>query len=444
MSAVLHRKRVAELPTAVRADGVWIEDASGRRYLDAASGALVVNVGHGDRAVIDAVHRQMSALSYVHPTAFTTDVLERYASRLAAVVPVARARVYPVSGGSEAVETAIKLARAYHLARGDRHRHRIVSRDGSYHGNTRGALDVSSRRVLRQPYEPWLGLTAHVPAVNEYRCPSPGHPAACADWHLDALEQELQGLGPQTVAAFIAEPIGGATLGATRPPDGYWAGLRALCDRHGILLVADEVMTGFGRTGRWFALDHDQVEVDIVTAGKGASSGYWPLGLTIASGDVADTVGDGGFVHGFTFSHHPVGAAAGLAVLQRMEEADLVGAADRRGEQLRRRLTEELAHSAIVGDIRGAGLMVALEVVRNRDTKTPFPRELLVTEWLVRVLKEQGVLVYSSVGCADGATGDMLLLGPPLIISDDEVELLVDRVSAGVSAAQDHFWGGGR
>ena len=218
------------------------------------------------------------------------------------------ARVYPVSGGSEAMETALKLARAYHLARGEPHRTQLLARQGSYHGNSLGALDVSGRAALRAPYLPWLGRTVHLPPVYEYRCPAPDHPSGCGAWHAAQLEQEIVSRGD--VAAFVAESVGGATLGAAVPPDDYWPAIAEVCRRHGVLLIVDEVMAGFGRTGTWFGIDHWGVRPDMIVAGKGASSGYWPLGLCIASKEVHDTV-DGCFVHGFTYSHHAGGAAAG-------------------------------------------------------------------------------------------------------------------------------------
>ncbi|MFN2545236.1 MAG: aspartate aminotransferase family protein [Actinomycetota bacterium] len=418
-----------DLPVAVRGEGVWITDADGKRYLDAAGGALVVNVGHGDHGIAWAMAEQAERLSYVHATAFTTEVLESYAVELAPLVPVDGARVYPVSGGSEAVETAFKLARAYHLARGEPDRSVIVARWGSYHGNTLGALDASGREPLRAPYEPWLGRVVHMPAVHEYRCELKDHPDRCAEIHADALETFVS-QSPETVAAFIAEPIGGATLGASVPPDGYWGAIREVCDRYGVLLVADEVMTGFGRTGAWFGLDHWGIRADIVVAGKGASSGYWPLGLCIAVEQVHDAAREGGFVHGFTASHHAVGAAVGSAVLRRLREEHLVEASRTKGELLLKDLQGAIGDHPHVGDIRGRGLMIGVELVEDRDTKAPFARERRITEGLTRAAKERGLLLYPSTGCADGERGDLVMLGPPFVINDEELQEIVARLSA--------------
>jgi adenosylmethionine-8-amino-7-oxononanoate aminotransferase len=427
------RRGPASLPVAVRAEGAWIEDADGKRYLDAAGGAIVVSLGHGDPDVVQALSEQAGRVDYVHGTQFTTQVLEAYAEELAEVLPVDSPRVYPVSGGSEAVETAFKLARAYHLARGEESRHRIVARWGSYHGNTRGALDASGREPLRRPYGPWLGQALHVPAAYEYRCPMPAHPDGCGAAHAEALDHAIQEAGPETVAAFIAEPVAGATLGAAVPPADYWPAIADVCRRHGVLLIADEVMTGFGRTGRWFGMDHWGVRPDILTAGKGAASGYWPLGLCVARGNVHDTVAELGFVHGFTYSHHPVGAAVGRAVLGRIRDGGLVERSRELGERLLKDLTTALAGSPHAGDVRGLGTMIGVEMVRDPSSKDPFPRAERATERVVRAAKESGLLLYSSTGCADGTNGDLAMIGPPFTLTDDETDLVVERTAAAIA-----------
>ncbi len=426
------RRSQSELPRAARAEGAWVEDDSGKRYLDAAGGALVVNIGHADPGVVRVLSEQAGRVDYVHGTQFTTEVLEVYADELAEVLPLDSPRVYPVSGGSEAVETALKLARAYHLARGEPSRHGIVARWGSYHGNTRGALDASGREPLRRPYEPWLGQALHVPAVYEYRCPMPAHPDACGAAHAEALDRAIAEAGPESVAAFIAEPVAGATLGAAVPPDDYWPAIAEVCRRHGVLLIADEVMTGFGRTGRWFGCDHWGVRPDILTAGKGASSGYWPLGLCVASGEVHDTVAESGFVHGFTYSHHAVGAAVGRAVLAKLRQRQLVERSRDLGERLLKELTAalDLPHAS---DVRGLGAMIGVELVRDRSTKEPFPRADRATERVVAAAKAGGLLLYSSTGCADGKDGDLVMVGPPFTLTDDEADLLVERTVAAIA-----------
>jgi adenosylmethionine-8-amino-7-oxononanoate aminotransferase len=417
-------------PTAVSASGSWITDADGNEYLDAAGGAIASVIGHGDATVAKAMAAQAGSVDWVHASAFTTDAVERYADAVAGLVPLDRARVFPVSGGSEAMESALKMARAYHLARGEPERSVVIARESSYHGNTRGALDVSGRVPLRSPYEPWLGQTVRVPAVSEYRCPNPAHPAACSRFHADRLEEVIEATGPERVAVFVAEPIGGATSGAAVPPDGYWEAIGEVCNRHGVLVLADEVMTGFGRTGEWFASDHFGLRPDILIAAKGASSGYWPLGLAIASGPIHDAIEEGGgLVHGFTWSHHPVGAAVGLAVLDRIKEQRLVDRARTQGEKLISGLRSALEGNPLVGDVRGIGLLMCMELVEDRDTKTPFPRSARMTERVLERAMEIGLLLYPSTGNVDGSNGDYLLIGPPLTILDDEVDLILDRVT---------------
>jgi adenosylmethionine-8-amino-7-oxononanoate aminotransferase len=427
-SRVFHRG--AKLRTAVTAEGCWIVDSNGNRYLDAAGGAVVCGVGHGRAEVIGAISEQLGKVGYVHASTFTTAVVEEYARQVATRTPMDGARIYPVSGGSEAMETALKLARSYHLARGEAHRSQVLARDGSYHGNSLGALDVSGRVALRGPYLPWLGRTVHLPPVYEYRCRAPLHPSGCGAWHAAQLEHEIVARGD--VAAFVAESVGGATLGAVLPPDDYWPAIAQVCRRHGVLLIVDEVMAGFGRTGTWFGIEHWGVRPDIIVAGKGASSGYWPLGLCIASGNVHDAVG-GSFVHGFTYSHHPGGAAAGMAVLRIIESEALLESATRQGGRLLNGLAESIGQHPQVGDIRGRGLLVAVEIVADRVSKEPFDRSRTVTERLLDACLENGLIVYPASKGADGINGDAILFGPPLTISDPEVDSVVERFTAALT-----------
>jgi adenosylmethionine-8-amino-7-oxononanoate aminotransferase len=384
--------------------------------------------------VVEAIRAQAAEVAYAHGTAFTSDALEAYADELAAIVPVDDPRVYPVSGGSEAIETALKMARAYHLARGE-DRHVVVGRRGAYHGNTIAALDAGGREPLRAPYLPWLGRARHTLAAYEYRCPFPDtHPRACGARYAEALERLIVEAGPGRVAAFLAEPVAGAALGAAVPPDDYWPAVVEVCRRHGVLVIADEVMTGFGRTGRWFACDHWGVRPDVLVLAKGAASGYWPLGLAVASGAVQRTIAERGLTHGFTYSHHVVGAAAGRAVLALLRERELVAAAESQGKRLRAGLQERLDGHPAVGDVRGLGLLVGVELVADRGRRTPFPRARRVTERVVAAARDRGLLVYSSTGHAGGGDGDLLLLGPPLVISDAEVDETIDTLAAAIEA----------
>ena len=387
MSAVFGR--ALEPLMAVSATGCWITDALGRRYLDASGGAVVTGIGHGRKEVIEALTAQLEQLDYVHASAFTSRITEEYCRSLAEIVPVADARIYPVSGGSEATETVLKMARTYQATKGRPERSVVVGLEASYHGNTLGALDLSGRPQLRAPYESWLGRFRHLPL------------------DIGRLEEELN---RGDVAAFVAEPISGASRAAEVPPDDYWPAVAELCRRHEVLLVVDEVMTGFGRTGRWFGIEHWDVEPDLMICGKGASSGYWPLGLAIASGRIYEAIGES-FVHGFTYSHHPAGAAVGKAVLDIIKGEGLVEAAARKGALLRSGLEDSLGDRVI--DIRGKGLLIGIELDAD-------PRAV------VSAARAQGLLVYPAAIPA-------ILLGPPLVITDAEIDQLVDRLAAALA-----------
>ena len=434
---VFRRSASPDPPVAVEAFGSTIRAADGREYLDAAGGAVVVNVGHGRREIAAVMAAQAERLAYAHGSVFTTEPLEAYAAAVGRHLPMDGAAIYPVSGGSEAIETALKLARAYHLARGDAERWVVFSRWGSYHGNTLGALDLSGRKPLRRPYEGWLGRFRHVSAAYPYRAGLAGANAlGTADELAAELDRAFETAGPGTVAAFVAEPIVGATLGAAIPPDDYWPAIAQVCREHGVLLIADEVMTGFGRTGRWFALDHWGVRPDMLVAAKGATSGYWPFGFVAASDDVHATVTAGpGFVHGFTYSHGPVAAAVAGEVLRILETEHLVEASATKGERLLASLHARLGDHPHVGEIRGRGLLVGLELVADRDTREPFPRPARITETVVGAARDRNLLVYSGTGNANGVDGDTILLGPPFVITDAELDQVVDRLAESIEAA---------
>jgi adenosylmethionine-8-amino-7-oxononanoate aminotransferase len=436
-SHVFRRSTDPTPAVAVRAEGATIWDAAGKAYLDAAGGAVVVGIGHGRESVAGVMAEQASRVAYAHGTAFTSEPLERYAAALAPHLPLDEPAIYPVAGGSEAMESALKLARAYHLARGETERWIVIARWGSYHGNSLGALDLSGRKPLRRPYEAWLGRFRHVSAAYPYRAGEPGANALGDAGELaDELDRAIEAAGPGTVAAFVAEPIVGATLAAAVPPDGYWPAIAEVCRRHGVLLIADEVMTGFGRTGRWFGVDHWGVRPDILVGAKGGTSGYFPFGLVAASGRVRDTVMDGGgFVHGFTYSHHVVGAAVAAEVLRILEEEGLVEAAAAKGARLEALLRDQLGGHPNVGEIRGRGLLMGVELVAERETHEPFPRTERVTERVLRSGPAAGVLLYPGTGPADGTNGDAIVLGPPFVVSDDELVAIADRLAAAIEAA---------
>ena len=401
------------------AHGVYIYDKSGRRYLDGSGGPLVVNVGHGRAEVVEAIARQAQAAAFVHPVTFTAAVVEEYAAALAEVVPVPRARSFFLSSGSEVVEGALKLARQVQMARGEADRYLVICRDLSYHGTTLGAMSVTGRPGLRTPYLGMFHDMPHIRNAYPYR-DAPGENMA------ERLEEAILAYGPRNVAGFIAEPISGSSLGATVPPPDYWPRIREICNQYGVLLIVDEVLTGMGRTGRWGGIDHWQVQPDILVSSKGIAGGYVPFGAIVTAHDnvqeIAGALGD--FNHGGTFSHHAVGAAAALAVLRIIQQEALVENAARLGPVLHERLRLAFADHPNVGDIRGRGLFWALEFVQDRGTKEPFPAKLGLA-WRIRQRAlEKGLIVYWSQGCADGQNGDQILIGPPLIITGEQIEEL--------------------
>lgn len=435
---VFRRSLVTDPPVAVESSGATIRDADGRTYIDAAGGAIVVNVGHGRASIADVMADQVRRLAYAHGSAFTSEPLEAYAAAVADVLPVDDPAIYPVSGGSEAIETALKMARVYHLACGEPDREVLVSRYGSYHGNTLGALDAGGRPALRAPYEPWLGRFRHVSAAYPYRAEEPdAHALGDGQALADELDAVIREAGPGRVAAFLAEPIVGATLGAVVPPDDYWPAIAEVCARHGVLLIADEVMTGFGRTGRWFGLDHWGVRPDILVAAKGTTGGYWPFAFTAASGRVYDTITapGKGFVHGFTHSHSVIGATVAGEVLRILRDERLVEASADKGIRLTTLLRGALEEQPAVGEIRGRGLMIGIEFVADRSTRRPFPRAARIAETVLGAARERGVLVYIGTGNADGVDGDTILLGPPFVITDEEMQRVAQVLAEVVDEA---------
>jgi adenosylmethionine-8-amino-7-oxononanoate aminotransferase len=425
-SRVFSRALGRALPVVARAKGVEIWDTDGRRYLDGAGGAVVVNVGHGRDEVAAAMARQAASAGYVHGTQFTSGALEEYAQRVGAHAPAGCDRLYLVSGGSEANETAVKIARAYHRARGEGTRHRVIRRAVSYHGNTLFTLSLSGRPSLRAPYEPLLPDAPAVAPPFCYHCPLDRTYPECKIVCADDLEAAIQRAGPETVAAFVAEPILGASAGAAVPPEDYVRRTAETCRRHGVLYIDDEVMTGFGRTGAWFAAEWSGLAPDLVTCGKGMSGGYMPVGGVLARPEIVGALEDaGGFVHGFTFSHHPVTAAVCLAVLDILERELLVERARSLGVILQERL-ERLHSHPHVGDVRGRGLLWGIELVEDVASRRPFPRAAGWTAAVTAGCLKAGLIVYPSTGVANGVDGDAVMLAPPFVATEAELGEMVD------------------
>lgn len=425
-SHVFSRVLGRPLPVVARAKGVEVWDTDGRRYLDGAGGAVVVNVGHGREEIAAAMSRQAATAAYVHGTQFASDALEDYAGRLARHAPEGCDRLYLVSGGSEANETAVKIARAYHRARGEPGRYKVIRRSVSYHGNTLYTLSLSGRPGLRAPYEPMLADAPQVAAPFCYHCPLGKTFPACGVACADDLETVIQREGSQTIAAFVAESILGASAGGAVPPEDYIRRTAETCRRHGILYIDDEVMTGFGRTGAWFASEWSSLAPDLATCGKGMSGGYMPVGGVLARPGIVDALEEaGGFVHGFTFSHHPVTAAACLTVLDILERELLVERAKALGVLLHERL-ERLHSHPHVGDVRGRGLLWGVELVDDVTTRRPFPRSAGWTAAVTAGCLKAGLIVYPSTGCANGVDGDAVMLAPPFVVTEAELGEMVD------------------
>lgn len=447
--AVFPRNFLKAYPQAVRGEGCFLYTAEGRRYLDASGGAAVVTIGHGVEEIGRAMAEQSARLAYVHSSQFHTAVVDKLAERILALAPSAmrrNGRVYFTSGGSEATETALKLARQYWLERGEKKRWRVLSRWQSYHGSTLGALGVSGNVRRREPFAPMFSDWGHIPPCYCYRCPMKLEYPECNVDCADELERMLDRDGADDVSAFIFEPVVGATLGAVAPPEGYVQRLAEICKRHGILLIADEVMTGMGRTGRPFAVEHWGAVPDMILVGKGIASGYAPLGAVIVAGHVAETIsrGSGTFLHGFTYDAHPVAAAAGNAVLNYSEREKLFERVEPMGRELCSAV-EPLKRFSVVGDIRGIGLLVGIEFVRDPKTREPFPPEARIAMRIQEAALEAGVMTYPIQGCADGLRGDHILIAPPFTITPSMIQMLaagLDRAVADLEKTRRASTGG--
>jgi adenosylmethionine-8-amino-7-oxononanoate aminotransferase len=435
---ILHREPRRDLPVAVGGDGPFVIDSAGRRYLDASGGAAVSCLGHSDRRVIEAIKAQLDRLPYAHTGFFTNEPAEALADHLVARAPEGLGHVYFVSGGSEANETAMKLARQYFHERGETGRRHFIARRQSYHGNTIGALSVGGNAGRRAVYEPILLPVSHIAPCYEYRHRREGESAEQYGVRAaDELEAEILRLGPDSVIGFVAETVVGATLGAVPPSPGYFRRIREICDRYGVLLILDEVMSGMGRTGTLFGCEQEGVSPDILTCAKGLGAGYQPIGATLMSETIFDTItgGSGAFQHGFTYIGHATACAGALAVQQVIEDDDLLERCRRMGALLRERLGATFAGHPHVGDIRGRGLFVGIELVEDRPSKKPFDPSLKLHARVKAAAMAEGLMIYPSGGTADGTAGDHVLVAPPFIIDEDGVALIVDRLAAALAAA---------
>lgn len=429
---VFHRHTKADLPVAVKGDGAYIIDADGKRYLDASGGAAVSCLGHSDKTVVDAIKAQLDTLPYAHTGFFTTEAAETLADKLVEHAPDGIDRVYLLSGGSEAVEGALKLARQYFLEIGQAQRRHVIARWQSYHGNTLGALSAGGNRWRRSQFEPMLvGAMHHVSPCHAWRWKEADETdEQYADRLAQELDDKINDLGPDTVAAFVCEPVVGATMGAVPAVEGYLKKIKTVCERHGVLMILDEVMCGMGRTGWLYACLEDGVQPDMITIAKGLGAGYQPIGALLVSGQIFKAVeaGSGFFQHGHTYMGHPTACAAANAVLGRMIGDDLLSNVRVRGEELRTALTGRFGNHPNIGDIRGRGLFLGMEIVADRGTKEPFDPSRGINKTIKKRAMDEGLMCYPMGGTIDGQRGDHILLAPPFILTSDQVGEITDKL----------------
>lgn len=438
MTNILHRSMRVDYPTAVAGEGVEIIDSTGKRYIDASGGAAVSCLGHGHPAIVKAMHEQIDRLAYAHTSFFTTDIAERLADRLLADAPPAMGHVYLVSGGSEAVEAALKLARQYFVEIGQPQRSHFIARRQSYHGNTLGALAVGGNAWRRQQFGPLLIDVTHVSPCYEYRDRRADETAEQYSERLaHELEQTIATIGAHKVMAFVAETVGGATAGVLVPTPNYFRRIREICDRHGILLILDEVMCGMGRTGTLHACEQDGIAPDLLTIAKGLGGGYQPIGAVLIARKITDAIqrGTGFFQHGHTYLGHPIACAAALAVQETLAREHLLANVQTRGGQLETLLRARFADHPHVGDVRGRGLFWGVEIVRDRQSKAPFDPSLRVHAQIKAAAMAQGLCVYPMGGTLDGKLGDHVLLAPAFIVTEAQLQAIVDRLAHAIATA---------
>ncbi|MBI1943810.1 MAG: aspartate aminotransferase family protein [Betaproteobacteria bacterium] len=438
MSRVFHRNPRQSYPVAVRGEGAYLVDRDGKRYLDASGGAAVSCLGHSDRAVIEAIGRQLERLPFAHTSFFTNEPMEALADALIARAPESFDKVYFVSGGSEAIEAALKLARQYFVERGEPQRARLIGRRQSYHGNTLGALAVGGNQWRRRQFEPLLVAATHVSPCYAYRGKEPGEgDAAYAERLGKELEDQIQQLGPANVIAFVAETVAGATLGAVPPVPGYFKRVREICDRHGILLILDEVMCGMGRCGTLWAFEQEGVVPDLVAVAKGLGAGYQPIGAVLVGRNISAAIagGSGFFQHGHTYIGHAAACAGALAVHRRLHADGLLARVAPLGSVLERKPRSAFAGHPHVGDIRGRGLFWGLELVEERASKRPFDPKLRVHARVKAAALEAGLMCYPMGGTIDGRQGDHVLLAPPFIVEEPQLDELVDKLGTSIQVA---------
>jgi len=438
VSHVFHRSARSTLPIAVKGDGIFIEDSSGKRYMDASGGAAVSCLGHSDPDVIQAIKDQVDGISFAHTSFFSSQPAEDLADLLIDAAPGGLDMVYFVSGGSEAVEAALLMARQYFVERGETERSHYIARNLSYHGNTLAALSVGSNQHRRAAIEPLLLPASHISACNVYRDKTDDeNDEEYGQRVANELEVEILRIGPEKVCAFVAETVGGATAGVLTPVPGYFRRVREICDTYDVLLILDEVMCGMGRTGTTFACEQEGVSPDLMTVAKGLGGGYQPIGAVLVSGDIFAVIrdGSGAFRHSHTYMGHPTACAAALAVQRAVQDRGLLENVRIQGAAFQQALTERLGNQAYLGDIRGRGLFWGVELVADRMTKEPFDPALKLHDVIKAEAMQRGLICYPGGGTADGIRGNHILLAPPFIVTSEQGIEIADRVGDSIEAA---------
>ncbi|MZI93973.1 aspartate aminotransferase family protein [Vibrio sp. CAIM 722] len=432
MNHIFQRHCHSNLPIAVKGQGVYITDSTGKQYLDGSGGAAVSCLGHNHPHVRSALHHQIDQLAYAHTGFFNTDATEALAEKLIQYAPGSLDKVYFLSGGSEAIEAALKVARQYCVEKGETSRSQFIARKQSYHGNTLGALAAGGNALRRAPFAPLLMDVHHISPCFSYRNKENNETSFEYGQRVaNELEDKILEVGAENIIGFIAEPVVGATIGAVAAEEGYFKRVRAICNKYNILLILDEVMCGIGRTGTLFAHEQENIEADIVTVAKGLGAGYQPIAAMLTSKEIHDTIsnGSGFFQHGHTYMGHAVAAAGSLAVLETIENEKLLGQVIEKGHTLQNALMERLSSHPFVGDIRGRGLFRGIELVRDRETKQPFSKQTLLHSKLKSQAMDLGLMCYPMQGTADGENGHHILLAPAFIMNNNQIDELADKLS---------------
>lgn len=437
-SHVFHRRLDYQYPVIARGKGIYLYDEKGKKYIDAVGGALVANLGHGVKEIAEAIKKLAGKTSFLHASQFTTRHMEEYARDLCKIVPKGLNKVYFTLGGSDSVETAIKMAKQYHWDSGNKNKYKIIYTEPSYHGATLGALSVTPKKSFRMIFEPYLIKQPKIPSYFCYHCPYKKTYPSCKIQCAWELEKVIKKENSNTILAFIIEPIIGASAGAVVPPKEYFPIVRKICDKYNVLLIADEIMSGFGRTGKWYACEHFNLKPDILISGKGISGGLVPLAAVFCTDKIYQTIkkGTGNFSHGFTYVNNSLTTGVGKAVLEYVKKTNLINNCAEKGDYLLSKLHKLAKEIEIIGDVRGKGLMTAVEFVKDKKTKEPFPRKFHLAEKILQTALKKGLNLYFCLGFVDGINGDAVIVAPPFIVTKPEIDKIIKIFSSAIREVQ--------